>query len=386
MAADDAPLLLDVTRLIWRRWAGRQPTGIDRVCLAYLEHFGPRAQAVVHHPHYRAILDRRASAALFDLLASPPANFRAAFAWRMLRHARPLSRPGKGRPYLNIGHTGLDSDGFVEWVGRAGVRPVYFVHDLIPITNPEYCRAGEAGRHGRRMRTVLATGSGVLANSRATLAELERFADSEGIGVPPALAAWLGNEPLQAVKNASTERPTFVTVGTIEARKNHLLLLKIWSKIVARLGEKAPRLLIIGQRGWEADEVFRTLDGNHALRGHVAELNSCPDDELARHLCSARALLFPSRAEGYGLPMVEAMALGVPVIASELPVFCEIGEGIPTLLNPNDEAAWEAAILDFARPRSENRARQSRQLKAYRPPTWTQHFRAVESWLATLRD
>ena len=70
MLANDAPLLLDVSRLIWRRWAGRQPTGIDRVCLAYLEHFGPRAQAVVQHRRFRGILGRRTSAALFQLLPS----------------------------------------------------------------------------------------------------------------------------------------------------------------------------------------------------------------------------------------------------------------------------------------------------------------------------
>jgi hypothetical protein len=60
--ADEAPLLLDVTRLIWRRWAGGRPTGIDRVCLAYLDHFGSAAQAVIQHPRLRRIMDGRSSA------------------------------------------------------------------------------------------------------------------------------------------------------------------------------------------------------------------------------------------------------------------------------------------------------------------------------------
>jgi glycosyltransferase involved in cell wall biosynthesis len=269
-------------------------------------------------------------------------------------------------------------------VRQAGVRPIYFVHDLIPLTHPQFCRAGEAERHARRMRTVLSTGAGVIGNSQATLDDLARFAADERLPRPPAVPAWLGTTPIRHAAVAGPDRPTFVALGTIEARKNHLLLLEIWSRLAARLGAKAPRLLVIGQRGWEADEVFRILDGEEGLRGHVVELNHCSDEELARHLASARALLFPSKAEGYGLPLVEAMSLGVPVIASDLPVFREIGQGIPLLLNPDDDAAWEAAILDFAQPKSAARDEQLQQLESFRAPTWGDHFRAVEEWLARI--
>jgi len=291
----------------------------------------------------------------------------------------------RGRLYLNLGHTGLESGGFSRWVHESGVRPVYFVHDLIPLTHPEFCRPGEAQRHRIRMNTVLTTGSGVIGNSKATLDELGDFAHSEDLACPPAVAAWLATKPTERERAAAPapRRPTFVVLGTIEARKNHILLLKIWSRLVARMGDAAPQLLIIGQRGWEADEVFRILDGDRALRGHVVELNRCPDDEVALHLAAARALLFPSEAEGYGLPLVEALALGVPVIANDLPVFREIGQGLPMLLNSADAASWEAAILDFSQPTSAARDEQLRRLRGFRAPTWDHHFRAVEDWLAT---
>jgi glycosyltransferase involved in cell wall biosynthesis len=384
--ANDAPLLLDVTRLVWRRWAGRQPTGIDRVCLAYLDHFGPRAQAVVHHPRLRRILDRASSSRLFDLLREPPERFRGALVAGALRRlgARPCD--SEGRLYLNIGHTGLDQEGFGAWVGRSGARPVYFVHDLIPLTNPEFCRPGEAERHRKRMRTALATASGVIANSQSTIDELTRFAGAEALRFPAALAAWLGTRDFQrnAYAHSPPARATFVVLGTIEARKNHLLLLRIWQRLADRMGPAIPQLLIIGQRGWEADEVFNILDDKQAIGDHVIELNACTDDDLARHFSGARALLFPSKFEGYGLPLVEALAAGLPVIASDLPVFHEIGQGVPMLLGPEDEAAWERAILDFAQPRSAARADQLRRLADYRPPTWADHFRKVEAWLRTL--
>lgn len=384
---DDAPLLLDVTRLIWRRWKGRLPTGIDRVCLAYLRHFGPNAQAVVQYRGVRRILYGQASQELFALLEQPGETFKSRLVAGALRNLPHMNSHGRGRLYFNVGHTGLNSAGFRKWVGRAGVRPVYMVHDLIPITNPELCRAGEAKKHRQRMRIVVTTAAGVIGNSQATLDQLSAFARGEGLPNPPSLAAWLGVEPRRVpAKVENPERPTFVTVGTIEARKNHMLLLNVWLRLIDRFGDKAPRLLIIGQRGWEADEVFEMLDKNDAVRGNVVELGHCSDEELAGHLASARALLFPSRAEGYGLPLVEAFATGTPVIASKLPLFREIAGDIPLYLDPTDPDAWQAAILDYSEEASQDRQRQVRLIESFRLPDWDSHFAAVERWIDGLAD
>lgn len=377
---EDAPILLDVSRLIWRRWKGRLPTGIDRVCLAYLRHFAPRAQAVVQYDGFRRILDKKASRQLFALL-DEGANFRPALILAIVRNLGGLNARGDGRLYLNVGHTGLDSPRFGEWVRKAGVKPIYLVHDVIPITHPEYCRAGEAEKHRRRMRTVLSTAAGVIGNSQATLDELADFARAEDLPFPPSLAAWLGVDPLPSSHRLEEpDRPTFIAIGTIEARKNHMQLLDIWSRLIDRFGDGAPRLLIIGQRGWEARQVFNRLDHDEKLRGHVIELGNCTDSELAAHISSARALLFPSHAEGYGLPLIEALSLGVPVIASDLPVFREIAGDIPAYLGPFDSEGWERAISDYCE-NSADRNRQIRCMKSFRAPDWNSHFALVERWL-----
>jgi glycosyltransferase involved in cell wall biosynthesis len=383
--SDELPFLLDVTRLIWRRWKGRHPTGIDRVCLAYLNHFGDRAQAVVQHARFRSILDRQASQELFALLEKPQGQFKLGLMSGALKHLGHFNGKGLGRPYLNVGHTGLDSAGFRKWVTTADVKPIYLVHDLIPITHPEFCRAGEADRHRERMRTVLATAAGVIGNSQATLDQLAKFGRDERLPEPPGVAAWLGSERAPAVTSADArERPTFVTLGTIEARKNHLLLLNIWDRLIERLGDEAPKLLIIGQRGWKAEPVFNLLDRSAKLHGHVIELNHCSDQELGEHLAGARALLFPSFVEGYGLPLIEAFGRGVPVIASDLPVFREIAGDIPSYLSPSDEPGWEAAILDYAGPESAARAAQVERIRSFRQPEWNRHFDIVERWLQGL--
>jgi glycosyltransferase involved in cell wall biosynthesis len=235
------------------------------------------------------------------------------------------------------------------------------------------------------MRTILSTAVGVIGNSQATLDELAGFANGERLPVPPGLAAWLGSDALpKPTERQVPDRPTFVILGTIEGRKNHLMLLQLWSRLIDRLGSAAPRLLVIGQRGWEADPVFEILDRSDKLRGHVVELNHCSDEELAVQLASARALLFPSVVEGFGLPLVEALRMGVPVIASDVPVFREIGANIPTYLDPRDDRGWESAIMEYSKDSSVARAAQLDRIKGFKAPTWPDHFERVETWLRTL--
>lgn len=382
----DRPILFDASRLIWRVWTGRLPTGIDRVCFAYLDHFGPRAQAVVQRGRLRLVLSPRRSQELFALLHKGGPGFRGALvallagaaasgAWR---------RGLRGALYLNIGHTGLDYKGLPGWLRQLGVKPVFLVHDLIPITHPQFCRAGEADRHRDRMLHVLHAARGIIANSDATRDALAAFASEEGLALPETLVAWLGtDEHDRPARLAPRRRPYFVMIGTIEARKNHLLMLRAWQALVAELGDAAPELLIVGQRGWEADHVFDLLDGDAELADHVHELGRCDDATMMALLHGARALLMPSFIEGFGIPVIEALQRGVPVIASDLPVFREISAQIPLFLDPADQSAWQAAVLDFCGDSSE-RSRQLALMPAYVAPSWKQHFDKVEAWLSRL--
>jgi glycosyltransferase involved in cell wall biosynthesis len=389
---NDAPLLLDASRLVWRRWSGTRATGIDRICLAWMEHYGPRAQAVIVHRQGQAILPFSTSQALFRLLTQPERGrgravaFRAALASLAIRRSGHLRDrlDGRGRFWLNPGHTGLDREGLSEWTRRRELRPVHLVHDLIPITHPQFCRQGEAERHARRMATVLESAAGVVANSAHTLATFAEFAAARGRAVPPAAVAWPGTPVLPRVPVPAASEPTFVILGTIEGRKNHALLLALWRRMLAAGGGNfVPRLVIVGRRGWQAEDVFAELEGG-AFGDRVSEVGALDDRRLAEALAGAWALLFPSFAEGYGIPLVEALAAGVPVIASDLPVFREIGQGVPELIAPGDAAAWEAAIADYALPDSPRRAAQLARLAQFAAPDWRGHFARVDALLASL--
>jgi glycosyltransferase involved in cell wall biosynthesis len=140
--------------------------------------------------------------------------------------------------------------------------------------------------------------------------------------------------------------PYFVICSTIEPRKNHLLILQVWRELVRREGAGAPKLVIVGGRGWKFEAVAALLDRSPVLRGHVIEVSGLTTPSLKQLLDGARALLMPSFAEGYGLPVVEALSAGVPVIASDIPVFRKICGNRAKLISPLNGEAWLETIRE----------------------------------------
>ena len=121
-----------------------------------------------------------------------------------------------------------------------------------PIRN--FADPGEAGRHRLRINNMLDSAAGIIGNSQATLDDLDSYAQVGGRQAPA--EPWrLGSAVRRRQSNwvrPPLDRPYFVILGTIEGRKNHILLLQTWRKLVAERGVDAPTLVVIGQRGWEA--------------------------------------------------------------------------------------------------------------------------------------
>lgn len=378
-------MIIDVTRLADRMLQGRLPTGVDRVSLAYLQHFRDRAHALVRVARRWVELDAEDSRRVFDALLGCNGQHAStirrcvgqgyAFSWH--RH--------RGALLFNTGHSGLDRAEYVHQIKRYALRALFFLHDLIPISHPEYCRPGETDKHHCRLEAMLSVGHGLVVNSEATRQDLLAYAGERGLKVPPCVVAPLAPAKLpEPAHGRPLERPYFVVLGTIESRKNHLLLLHLWRQLVNELGENAPRLVVIGQRGWECEQVVDLLDRCQALQGFVVEKPRCDDFELATWLHHAQALLFPSFTEGFGIPLVEALMLGVPVIASDLPVFHEIAGDIPEYLDPLDGPGWKRLILEFVQTNGVRRRVQCEKMEGYAPTTWEQHFAVVEGLMKAL--
>ena len=391
--------LLDLTRTIRR--AGRPATGVDRVERAYLRRLLEADTPVfglVRTTLGYVLLERAGLARIADRVTGavdwgPPDTLsalargkglavrRAESDLRRVALARCLpARLGamlrrhvpRGATYLNVGHTNLTDR--VLWAMRhdLGARIVAMVHDTIPLDLPDLQKPGTVPDFRARLDRVIGYADLILANSAATETDLRRHARAP---LPQVLVAPLGIDPV--VPDASAlppglppARPWFICVGTIEPRKNHALLLDIWD----RFGPEAPPLLICGSRGWLNEDVFRRLD---ALPpdSPVREVADLSDGALAALVAGARALLMPSLAEGYGLPPVEAAALGTPSICSDLPVFRETLGDIAVYANATESYLWENKIRDLMQDRSAEQLRM--RLADFVPPTWDTHFRKV---------
>lgn len=378
-------MLIDVTRLANRMLQGRLPTGVDRVGLAYLQHFHSKAHALVRIAGRWVELDGDNSRRVFDALLSAERQ-RALTIRRCVGQGYAFSwRRNRGAILFNTGHSGLDRAEYIQQIRRHALRPIFFLHDLIPISHPEYCRPGEADKHHLRLNAMLSAGQGLIVNSEATRQDLLAYAEQQARRMPPCIVAPLAAARLPwPARERPLDKPYFVVLGTIEPRKNHLLLLHLWRQLVQELGNNAPRLVVIGQRGWECEQVVDLLDRCEALRGYVVEKPRCDDHELATWLYHAQALLFPSFAEGFGIPLVEALMLGVPAIASDLSVFHEIAGKIPEYRDPLDGPGWKSLIQEYMQPGSVRRRSQCERVRGYIAPTWDEHFAKVDEFMKAL--
>ncbi len=389
-------VILDISRLL--NVANRAaPTGIDRVELAYARRYAADSSIectfIAELPLLGfAALPRQVVADLAAALEEAwlGGGRSAVAAARRARLALPFGRSAlndalrqKGpRTFLLVSHRALERPARITALRKQGCHFVPLIHDLIPLQHPEFARAGHAERHRRRIATTAALADAIVVNSAATGAELAPWL--AGRNTPVAVAP-LGVTPPDVGNPPVAMRPYFVALGTIEPRKNHLLLLNLWRHFGATMGAAAPRLVVVGRRGWENENVLDMLERCAAIDGLVRETGALPDREVATLLRGARALLFPSFAEGFGLPLAEALALGVPAIASDLPALREVGGAVPDYLDPMDGVAWRNAVLDYARPDSPARRAQMSRLATWSVPGWADHFARVDALLERLK-
>lgn len=276
----------------------------------------------------------------------------------------------QGFTYINVGHGAWRTD-FWSKLKKTKVRKtVLLIHDVIPLDFPKYCNPKSVEVFAKEFKSAAENVDVLIFNSTDTQNTAERWLKKWDLTDIDGHVLFLGTDTLPETSDFSPPtHPYFVTLGTIEPRKNHRLLLDIWAEFQKSLPtEKTPHLYIVGGRGWLNEDVFRTLDTAEFMGDTVHEIGRISDVELGPLIANAKALLFPSFVEGFGLPLVEAMQLNTPVICSNLPCFVEIGEDFPTFIDPNDGTAWREQIL-IAATQNGNVAKPSHKM-----PNWPEHF------------
>jgi len=422
-------VFLDITRIA-SRIARSTPTGIDRVEFAWAKSlfhsemgasFGvlttPRLAGALSGERVARVMDGVEAAwglggtaaqdpmfqALKRWLSSPialearkPARFfderrtRLSLAdWAKLPFGdlvgagRRLKREATRGPsaYIHVSHLFLERPRAFAWARRDNVARVFMLHDSIPVEFPEFCRPRKDALHMRRLKTLSELASLIITNSRDSERSIRALLKEQGWRAPDIAVTPLGVAEAFAdpskLDPPAPATPYFVCVGTIEPRKNLAFLLIVWRRLVQTLGARAPRLVLVGRRGWENENVVDILDRSQVLAPYLAEVADLTDPGLASLMAGASAFLAPSLAEGYGMPLAEALAVGAPAIASDIPSHREIAGDLIPYFDIVDGRGWMEAIKAYSAAESPARAKAKATLSGRRRTSWEDHVRVV---------
>ena len=240
---------------------------------------------------------------------------------------------------------------------RAGATVIPVIHDLIPLMYPAYCEKIAIRNFANAFQKLMQISSGMLTVSGTSQkdidAYLQKFYPERAV---PTDFFYLGADFLQNRENWSEgttpprfkqllHGPFFLMVGTIEPRKGHDVVLAAFENLWKN-GDVS-RLCIVGQVGWKCSHILRKMETSPYRDLFLFFAHDVNDDELGFLYQRAQGVIFASHTEGFGLPMVEAMQYGLPVIASDIPIFREIAGSYPKYFRVGDADDLEQVIKNF---------------------------------------
>ena len=347
----------------------------------------------------RSILEKAACVGLWERLEGRrllewPFYVQPKWSMRLLSLRRKPTRVGgvldPQGSYWNIGHNFRFEKAAAEISATFGASSVIFLHDVIPLLYPETQRAVSRQHFRRFCKWVDQLNGQFIVSSQSTLADVAqlrgRGMDLFGsqldrvIQLPlPVEASFVGGDASHPVP--VSDDPYFLILGAWEPRKNFELLLDVWEQLVAAGG--SPIILKwVGRRGELSRRSAARLKRLERA-GWVEVLGVVSDQTIEGFFCGARALLFPSLAEGWGLPLAEALASGLPVIASDCSVCREVSQGLAEYRDPLDTELWLLSVQKYSGADSAARQEQLERIRNFQWPTWGLYFGRL---LEALRD
>jgi glycosyltransferase involved in cell wall biosynthesis len=259
---------------------------------------------------------------------------------------------------------------------RQGVKVGVYVYDLIPLTHPHYfaipLRLSYRAQFAKVMKVVdfaCTISEFVAGDLRMALANnLQR-------SIPVAAVPLAQDMPKQATPvdeafREQTPHEFVLCVCTLEVRKNHLLLLDIWSNLYRKYGNEIPSLILVGKWGWKIKPFRNRLQKSKNVDGKIIVLGSLSEARLAHLYQNCLFTIFPSFVEGWGLPVGESLSFGRPCIASNTSAIPEVGGDLVRYIDPYDAEAAQVIIEQTLADRDGLAAWAARVEREFKPRSW----------------
>ena len=233
---------------------------------------------------------------------------------------------------------------------RQGVRVLRMIYDLIPTIKPQWVDEPTVRQVTNWVRRVLTESDHVLTISEFSRSEIETYCVESRFQVPPLSVVRLGDELDSAgdehppLPRFVPRRPFFVCVSTLDVRKNHRLLYDAWQLLSSRDPENCPDLVCLGVPHLHVADLLREIRQDRTVNGRIHFLHGVEDAELAWYYRHCAATIYPSRYEGWGLPVAESLGHGRLCLASNATSIPEISADLPTFFDPLDVPGLVALV------------------------------------------
>ncbi len=272
------------------------------------------------------------------------------------------------------------------------------IYDVISVTHPQYCMAGGVYHFMDYIGAHLAYADALIVNAQATAAELKNLAERTGCKMPACTVVPLGADFYEKQKSGKRtsgyrirkdlaaavkdHRPYLLMAGTIEPRKNHKLLLQAYDEGLRDLGYS---ILFAGYLGWDMDAFVHDMKRHPDYGKRIFHFSGLNDQEISFLYAHARFLVFCSYVEGYGLPVVEALLHGTPVLAADMPVTRETA-GDCCVYFPQDDAGRMCDTVAYFEKNTEAYQMLRRRICKFSSVSWQTCYRGMRKALYQARQ
>ncbi|WP_291365845.1 glycosyltransferase [Acetobacter sp. UBA5411] len=217
-----------------------------------------------------------------------------------------------------------------------GVKFGLLVHDIIPLLYPEWCPAGLPRVFRRWLTSTLPACDQVFSVSQATRNDIEHQFPGV-IARPIRMGTIKPGKPKKDDAPPVTSHPYVLSVGTLEVRKNHVLLFRLWRRLLSEhRPEDIPHLVLVGSPGWLAEDLMGQLKNSNYLDGHITLILGPSDAQIDTLYRNALFTIVPSFYEGWGLPVSESLIRGKVCLASDRGALVEAGQGLTGHFDPDN--------------------------------------------------